>query len=159
MEQRRVGRGLLLLIATSFFQHAASQDAGDGSPRLVRITDSVFRTVHRPGATNSVVVVIPGHAEPTTQQGFLDFRDYVVALRDRVLNEMVRGASIEQIIGRVTVDDFADYLNMASWRRTNIISMWDTMYRWREPNCDDSPGNYQSLCPIGNSLGEFGLPE
>lgn len=319
MNQRRVGRGLLLLFATSFFQHAASQDAGDGSPRLVRITESVFRTVHRPGATNSVVIVtdeglavvdgtcrgegspewlkaelgrlydvpvkyvilshdhedhicglqvfddtavtvshasarkhivregrntsipdvvfeeqmeihlggktlflyhfghthsnnliqihlpeegvliapdivwaeravalpdfrdahvenlietlgvlarldnadivIPGHAEPTTQQGFLDFRDYVVALRDRVLNEMVQGASIEQIIERVTMDDFADYLNMASWRRTNIISMWDNMYRWREPNYDDSPGNYQSLYPIGYPIGEFGLPQ
>lgn len=57
------------------------------------------------------------------------------------------------------MDDFADYLNMEAWLRTNIISMWDKMYRWREPNFDDSPDNDRSLYPIGYPIGEFGLLE
>lgn len=47
---------LLLVIGVTFSQSAATQGEHDSSPRLVEITDSVFRTEHAPGAANSVII-------------------------------------------------------------------------------------------------------
>ena len=33
------------------------------------------------------------------------------------------------------------------------------MYRWREPNYNDTPGNYQEVYPIGFPIGDFEPPE
>ena len=83
---------------------------------------------------DDVDIVVPGHMAPTTQQSFRYFRDYVTTLRERVLAEMVAGATIEEILERVTMEDFSDYENFDTWLHSNVISMWDNMYRWREPN-------------------------
>ena len=104
---------------------------------------------------DDVDIVVPGHMGPTTQDAFIYFRDYVVALQDRVLTELIGGATIEEILERVTMDDFSDYENFDWWLHSNIISMWDNMYRWREPDFDDSPGNYQDVYPIGFPIGDF----
>ena len=55
MRHRRLGTGLTLLSAV-MFQTVAAQDSDDGSPRLVQLTESVFRVVHRPMAANTSVV-------------------------------------------------------------------------------------------------------
>ena len=91
----------------------------------------------------------------------MEYRDYVLALRNRVLEEMMAGATIEQILERVTMDDFSDYGNIDIWLRPNVISMWDKMYRYREPNRDgpggeDSGGVYQDAYPLGFSVGASG---
>ncbi len=104
---------------------------------------------------DDVDLVVPGHMGPTTQQAFVYFRDYVVALRDRVLAELVDGATVEEILDRVTMEDFSDYENFDWWLHSNVISMWDNMYRWREPAFNDAPGNYQDAYPIGFPIGEF----
>ena len=108
---------------------------------------------------DDVDIVVPGHMGPTTQQAFLYFRDYLTALRERVLAEMVSGATIEEILERVTMEDFSDYENYDAWLHSNVISMWDNMYRWREPNYNDAPGNYQEVYPIGFPIGDFEPPE
>ena len=56
MRQIILGIGLVFLTAT-IGQPAAAQAPDDGSPRLVQLTESVFRVVHRPGAANTSVVV------------------------------------------------------------------------------------------------------
>ena len=104
---------------------------------------------------DDVDIVVPGHMGPTTQQAFIYFRDYVAALRERVLTELVQGATIEQILERVTMEDFSDYENFEWWLHSNVISMWDNMYRWREPAFNDAPGNYQDAYPIGFPIGDF----
>lgn len=105
---------------------------------------------------DNVDIVIPGHWGITTQDRFLDYRDYVVALRDRVLDEMIKGASIEQILERVTMEEYSDYGNFDLWFRSNVISMWDKMYRYREPNVNsDGAGEYQSLYPLGYTIGGY----
>jgi len=108
---------------------------------------------------DDVDIVVPGHMGPTTQQAFIYFRDYVVALQDRVLTELIEGATIEEILERVTMEDFSDYENFDWWLHSNVISMWDNMYRWREPPFNDAPGNYQDAYPIGFPIGEFEPPE
>lgn len=31
------------------------------------------------------------------------------------------------------MQDYSDYENDDWWLHSNVISMWDNMYRWREP--------------------------
>ena len=57
------------------------------------------------------------------------------------------------------MEEYAAYENYDWWRYSNVISMWDNMYRWREPAFNDAPGNYQDAYPIGFSIGEFEVPE
>ena len=123
--------------------------------------DNLIETLGVLAKLDDVEIVIPGHWGVTNQESFLEYRDYVIALRDRVLEEMIAGATIEQILERVTMDDFSDYGNIDIWLRPNVISMWDKMYRYREPNRDgpggeDSGGIYQDAYPLGFSVGDSG---
>ena len=56
MRQIVLGIGFVFLTAAICLPLAA-QAPDDGSPRLVQLTESVFRVVHRPGAANTSVVV------------------------------------------------------------------------------------------------------
>mgnify|MGYP001314237059 FL=1 len=123
--------------------------------------DNLIETLGVLAKLDDVEIVIPGHWGVTNQESFLEYRDYVIALKDRVLKEMIAGATIEQILERVTMEDFSDYGNIDIWLRPNIISMWDKMYRYREPNRDgpggeDSGGVYQDAYPLGFSVGDSG---
>jgi glyoxylase-like metal-dependent hydrolase (beta-lactamase superfamily II) len=118
--------------------------------------NNLIDTLGKLSLLDNVDVVVPGHWGTTTQDRFLDYRTYVIALRDRVLDEMIKGASIEEILERVTMDDFSDYGNFDLWLSSNIISMWDNMYRYREPNVNsDGAGEYQSAYPIGFPIGGY----
>jgi len=99
----------------------------------------------------SVDIVVPGHAGLANQQSFAYYRDYLIALRERILDEMVAGASIEEILERVTMEDFSDYGNYDNWLRANVISMWDYLYRYREPS--QGVPEYQNVYPIGFPIG------
>ena len=90
---------------------------------------------------DNVDIVVPGHAGLADQQGFVYFRMWVETLRDRVLDEMVNCQPIEEIVETVTMEDFSDYGNYEEWLRANVISMWDYLYRQREPT--GCPGDYQ----------------
>jgi len=100
---------------------------------------------------DDVEIVVPGHAGLADQQSFIYFRDWLVALKTRVLEEMRAGASIEDIVERVRMEDFADYGNYDNWLRANVISMWDYLYRWREPS--QNLNEYQNAYPVGFPLG------
>ena len=109
---------------------------------------------------SDVEIVVPGHWGVSTQESFLWYREYLVALRDRVLDEMIAGASIEEILERVTMEDYSHYGNYDLWLRSNIISMWDNMYRYREPNVNSTgAGAYQSAYPIGYPIGGYDKSE
>ena len=100
---------------------------------------------------DNVDIVVPGHAGLADQQSFTFYREYLIALRERVLDEMVEGAPIEEILERVTMEDFSDYGNYDNWLRANVISMWDYLYRYREPS--QGVGDYQNVYPIGFPIG------
>jgi glyoxylase-like metal-dependent hydrolase (beta-lactamase superfamily II) len=94
---------------------------------------------------DNVDIVVPGHAGLADQQGFVYFRTFLVALRNRVLDEMVECRTIEEIVDRVTMEDFSDYGNYEEWLRANVVSMWDNLYRQREPSYSaQCRGDYQS---------------
>ena len=100
---------------------------------------------------DDVDIVVPGHAGLANQQGFVYFREWLEVLRDRVLDEMIAGHSIEEIVENVKMEDFSDYGNYRNWLRANVISMWDYLYRYREPSSGVS--EYQEKYPIGFPIG------
>ena len=100
---------------------------------------------------DNVDIVVPGHAGLADQQSFVYYRDFLIALRDRILEEMIAGAAIEDIVERVTMEDYSDYGNYDNWLRANVISMWDYLYRYREPA--EGLGEYQNSYPIGFPIG------
>lgn len=118
--------------------------------------NNLIDTLGKLSNLKNVDIVVPGHRGTTTQGRFLDYQKFVMALRDRVLEQMINNASIEEILERVTMEDFSDYGNYDLWLRSNIISMWDNMYRYREPNVNSNgAGNYQSSYPIGYPIGGY----
>jgi glyoxylase-like metal-dependent hydrolase (beta-lactamase superfamily II) len=104
------------------------------------------------GRMENVDIVVPGHGGVTDQQAFLYFRDYLQALRDRVLEQMVAGKSIEEILDIVTMEDFSDYGWFDQWIRANVITMWEQMYHYREPT--QGGGDYEAEFPVGFPVGE-----
>jgi glyoxylase-like metal-dependent hydrolase (beta-lactamase superfamily II) len=104
------------------------------------------------GRMENVDIVVPGHGGMTDQRAFLYFRDYLQALRDRVLEQMVAGKSIEEILTIVTMDDFSDYGWFHQWRRANVITMWEQMYHHREPT--EGGDVYERDFPVGFPVGE-----
>lgn len=81
-----------------------------------------------------VEIVLPGHGPVTDQDNFTHQRRYVKALRDEVLDHMVAGRSLQEIRDVVTMEEFSDYGAFDRFLDTNVVTMWDYLYRYREPN-------------------------
>jgi glyoxylase-like metal-dependent hydrolase (beta-lactamase superfamily II) len=142
-----------VLIAPDISRAGHSLVVPDFRDTNVNIMIDTLETLSR---LSDVDIVVPGHWSVSTQESFLWYREYLVALRDRVLDEMIAGASIEEILERVTMEDYSHYGNYDIWLRSNIISMWDNMYRYREPNVNsEGAGEYQSAYPIGYPIGGY----
>ena len=83
----------------------------------------------------NVEMVIPGHGDLKTQDNFLVYRRYLESIRQQVLDHMVAGRTLEQIYGLVTMEEFRGEYNISDQSlRNNIDSMYDYLYRYREPN-------------------------
>ena len=98
-----------------------------------------------------VEIVVPGHAGLANQQSFVYFREFLIALRDEILDEIQAGHSIEQSVENVKMEEFSDYGNYDNWLRANVITMWDYLYHYREP--EEGLGEYQNNFPIGFPIG------
>ncbi len=97
----------------------------------------------------NVDVVLPGHGQATTQETFSSYQEYLRTLRNRVLDQMIDGKSIKEVLETVTMDDFSDYELLDRWLRPNVLSMYDYLYSYREPNEDTLREYQQSVYPIG----------
>ena len=94
---------------------------------------------------DDVDIVVPGHNSPVSNQGYLRrYREYLASLREQVLAHMVEGRSLEEILGLVTMSDFEDYTNLGQVIERNVTTMYDYLYRYREPN---SPGSLPIRAP------------
>ena len=97
--------------------------------------DNMLKALTTAGHMPEVNIVLPGHGELKTQENFLVYRRYLEAIRERVLEQMVDGKSLDEIHSLVTMDDFrADYNITDQSLRNNVDSMYDYLYRYREPN-------------------------
>ena len=84
-----------------------------------------------------VDVVLPGHGPVTTQDAFLDHYNYLLALKENVLGHMRDGRTLEEIetLANATMrENFGDYNGLDQFLEDNIVTMWDYLYRYREPN-------------------------
>lgn len=79
-------------------------------------------------------VVLPGHGPVSDQQSFQDQHRYLKALRDEVLEHIVAGRSLAEVRDLVTLEEFSDYAGYDRWLDQNVVTMWDYLYRYREPN-------------------------
>ena len=81
-----------------------------------------------------VDVVLPGHGPVTTQRTFRDSRRFIQAMHDQVLAYQVEGRSLAEIRDLITMEEFSDYRGMDVWLDANIVTMYNYLYRYREPN-------------------------
>ncbi len=107
--------------------------------------DSTIEVLGILARMDDVDIVVPGHNSPvSTQAYFRRYREYLATLRERVLTHMVEGRSLEEILGLVNMDDFGEYTNLEQYHEPNVTSMYDYLYRYREPN---SPGGMPIRVP------------
>jgi glyoxylase-like metal-dependent hydrolase (beta-lactamase superfamily II) len=84
-----------------------------------------------------VDVVLPGHGPVTTQDAFLDHHRYLQTLKDTVLQHMADGRTLQEIKTMTQasmLEAFGDYNRIDAYLVPNIVTMWDYLYRYREPN-------------------------
>ena len=87
-----------------------------------------------------VTMVLDGHSRSTsTQDAFLVFRRYLQAMRDRVLERMVAGKSLAEIRKEVTMDDFKDYNQSPTVVITQVETMFDYLWRYRDTQVTRAP--------------------
>ncbi len=82
-------------------------------------------------------VVLPGHGPVTTQDAFLDHYRYLQALKDTVLQHMADGRTLQEIktlAGASMMEGFGDYNGMDNFLIPNVVTLYDYLYRYREPN-------------------------
>ena len=91
----------------------------------------VFRIL---STLEDVDIVLPGHGPVTDQDNFMAQHRYISTLREEVLGHMRDGRPLSEIRELVTMDEFRDYLNFDNYIDANIVTMYDYLYRYREPN-------------------------
>lgn len=141
-----------VLVATDIVRQGKSIGLPDYRDSNV---ESMIEVLGKLALLPDVDIVVPGHAGLANQQSFVYFREYLIALRDAVLEEMMAGRDIEQIVQNVKMEEFSDYGNYDNWLRANVITMWDYLYHYREP--EEGLGEYQNSFPIGFPVGETNM--
>jgi len=95
----------------------------------------MLRGLEQLSRLDDVDIVLPGHG-PTLldQDNFERTHDFLETLRDRVLDEMIAGRTLPEIRQRVRMDEFRDLGGLDQSLDANIVTMYDYLYRYREPN-------------------------
>jgi glyoxylase-like metal-dependent hydrolase (beta-lactamase superfamily II) len=89
---------------------------------------------------NDVEIVLPGHGtELLGQDNFVRMREFLATLHDRVLDAMIVGRSLPEIRESIRMDEFRDLDGLESSLDANIVTMYDFLYRYREPNVRIEP--------------------
>ncbi len=90
-----------------------------------------------------VDVVLPGHGPVVDQNAFIDHHDYLLAMKMSVLQHMADGRTLEEIKELVAASQseaFGDYNSLDAFLIPNIVTMYDFLYRYREPNINIKQG-------------------
>ena len=95
---------------------------------------SMLKVMQQLAVLEDVEIVLPGHGGISDQQSFRDGYKYLKALRDEVLALMVDGKTLPQMRDIINMEDFSDYRGHDRWLDHNIVTMWEYLYRYREPN-------------------------
>lgn len=79
-------------------------------------------------------IVLPGHGPVLGQDNFMRTHEFLQTLHDRVLDAMIEGRTLPEIRRTVRMDEFRDLGGLDRALDTNIVTMYDFLYRYREPN-------------------------
>lgn len=91
-----------------------------------------------------VDVVMPGHGPIVNQDVFMQSHVYVSKMKMSVLELMAEGRPLPEIKTRVSAiirDEFPDYTMMDQYLESNVVSMYDYLFRYREPNISIKPAD------------------
>ena len=84
---------------------------------------------------DDVDVVLPGHGPRLLgQDNFMRTHDFLETLHDRVLDLMIEGRTLPEIRQLVRMEEFRDLGGLDASLDPNIVTMYDFLYRYREPN-------------------------
>jgi glyoxylase-like metal-dependent hydrolase (beta-lactamase superfamily II) len=84
---------------------------------------------------DDVEIVVPGHGPSLlTPDVFTRMHDFLQSLHDQVLEHMIAGRPLADIRRLVTMEDFSDLGGLDRSLDANIVTMYDYLYRYREPN-------------------------
>ena len=84
---------------------------------------------------DDVDVVLPGHGPRLLgQDNFMRSHEFLQTLHDRVLDHMIAGRTLPEIRQLVSMDEFSDLGGLDMFLDPNIVTMYDFLYRYREPN-------------------------
>lgn len=83
---------------------------------------------------DDVDIVVPGHGPLLEPSVFVRMHDFMQALHDQVLEQMIAGRTLPEIRRLVTLREFSDLGGFGTSLDTNIVTMYDYLYRYREPN-------------------------
>jgi len=95
--------------------------------------DSMLKVLKTLSKLDDVEIVLPGHGPVRDQSNFMDQHRYISALKEEVLQRMVDGESLVSIREAVRLREFSDYGSFDKYLDSNIVTMWDYLYRLREP--------------------------
>lgn len=85
-------------------------------------------------------IVLPGHGPALLDQSnFSRMHEFLSTLEDRVLDAMIAGQNLPEIRASIRMDEFGDLGGLARSLDANIVTMYDYVYRYREPNVRIEP--------------------
>ncbi len=91
-----------------------------------------------------VDIVMPGHGPLVDQSVYMQSYRYIESLKMQVLELMAEGRPLREIKIRVDAsirEEFSDYTLMDKYLESNIVSMYDYLFRYREPNISIKPAD------------------
>lgn len=91
-----------------------------------------------------VDIVMPGHGPLVDQSVYMQSYRYIESMKTKVLELMAEGRPLREIKTRVDESiraEFSDYTMMDQYLESNIVSMYDYLFRYREPNISIKPAD------------------
>lgn len=107
---------------------------------MLKIWDQVLKM-------DDVDIIVNGHGDPSGKEDIKNNIYFVKTLRKRVLDAMVAGQSLDEMFTTITMSDFRDWRGYDMWLKGDIATMWDYLYRKREPNLGPAHDAWQDVVP------------
>lgn len=92
-------------------------------------------------------LIVNGHGKPSPKSDILNNIRLVSALRRRVLDGMIKGTPLSVMLTTLEMPEFATWRGYDAWLKADIATMWDYLYRKREPNLGPTHDAWQDVVP------------
>lgn len=107
--------------------------------------DNMLKTWNYVYRMYDIDVIVNGHGGTSSKEDILNNIQFVTTLRQAVLDEMVKGTSLQAMLDTMKLPQFADWRGYPQWLQADIVSMWDYLYRKREPNLGPAHDAWQNV--------------